>query len=146
MDFVVCNRSRTVSSLSPAKVAASCAFQSLPDFPYRHEDGVIEMLGQFQHALLLGKLPDIFQDINHPGSIHDAVPLRRSASRTADIMPGAAADLAKYDTTDLVGKGKPQPLISQEPARTRQKGSRSGIRSGSEARPGRLTGCSTRFD
>src|SRR5690606_1223157 len=55
-------------------------------------------------------------------------------------------ELAKYDTTDLVGKGKPKPLISQEPARTRQKGSRSGIRSGSKARPGRLTDCSTRFD
>jgi hypothetical protein len=50
--------------------------QPRPYLARGHEDRVVEVFGKFHHAVLLGKLPDILQDINDPESLHRGFPFQ----------------------------------------------------------------------
>jgi hypothetical protein len=103
MDFVVCNRSSTESSSALAKVTASCAIDSGADFAGGDEDRVVELLGQLQHSVLFGKLPDILEDINDPVSLHDGLRGGVEFVTHPDITRGRLVKLTNIDPAEMAG-------------------------------------------
>ena len=111
MDFVVCNRSSTESSSALAKFARSCAVQPGADLTRRDEDRVVELFGQFRHAVLLGKLPDIPQNINDPIRLrHRALGVSEFRMRVDSTCPWGVK-LTNIGPPEMVGVARANMLI-----------------------------------
>ncbi|MCB1401375.1 MAG: hypothetical protein KDJ81_00470, partial [Rhodobacteraceae bacterium] len=70
MDFVVCSRSSSASRDSLATANRSAARELHTDLAGRDEDSIVKLFGKHNHTVLLGKLPDVLENINYPVGFH----------------------------------------------------------------------------